>query len=98
MLSMRKGPNRLAVAGSAITGQLVVDKTGIAGPLDFRLVYLPEDNIAAVDDAGDAPLPDDRPAPSIFTVLQEQLGLKLEPARGPREYLVIDHIERPSAN
>jgi uncharacterized protein (TIGR03435 family) len=43
-----------------------------------------------------APAPD--AAPDIFTAIQEQLGLKLEPARGPLRTLVIDHIEKPSEN
>ena len=37
-------------------------------------------------------------APSILTALEQQLGLKLEPIRVPREFIVIDHIERPSPN
>lgn len=61
----------------------VVDKTGILGPIDFTLVWAPD---AASDSA----------APSIFTAVQEQLGLKLEPARGPVDVLVVDGAERPT--
>ena len=66
-------------------GRLVVDKTGLATPYDFTLDWF-------VSTATDAT------GPSLFTALQEQLGLRLEPAKGPVEVLVIDHIERPSAN
>jgi uncharacterized protein (TIGR03435 family) len=44
------------------------------------------------------PDPADPAGPSIFTAIQEQLGLKLEPTKGPRDFLVIDHVERPSEN
>ena len=46
----------------------------------------------------DAPPPPDSSGPSIFTAIQEQLGLKLDPTKGPVDVIVIDHIERPSEN
>ena len=71
-----------------LSGRLVVDKTGITGKVDFKLVY---------SDGNDSGAVEFERAP-IFTAIQEQLGLKLEPARGPREYLIIDSISRPSSN
>jgi uncharacterized protein (TIGR03435 family) len=67
----------------------VVNKTGIAGRFDFHLEYAPERG---------APADDVSEGPSIFTALQEQLGLKLESAKGPGEFFVIDSVERPSEN
>jgi uncharacterized protein (TIGR03435 family) len=61
----------------------VVDKTGIDGPMDFTLTWSPES----------AP---DSSAPSIFTAVDEQLGLKLVPASGPVDVLVVDSAERPT--
>ena len=84
-------------------GRTVVDKTGLTGNYDFTLVYTP-------DDGGVAPPPrppDGSPAPaagapdpgaSIFTALQEQMGLKLESTKGPVDVVVIDHIEKPAEN
>ena len=69
-------------------GRVVVDKMGIEGRFDVDLKWTPDD--AAVGDA-DAP-------PSIFTAVQEQLGLKLDAQKGPVEVLVIDHLELPSEN
>jgi len=66
----------------------VINKTGIAGLFDFRLEFAPDD----------APIDDPAGGPSIFTALQQQLGLKLEPTRGPGEFLVIDHVEKASEN
>lgn len=61
----------------------VLDKTGVAGIFDFRLEYSADRNA----DNG----------PSIFTAIQ-QLGLRLESDKGPIEFLVIDHVEKPSEN
>jgi bla regulator protein BlaR1 len=74
----------------------VINKTGITGRFDFRLEYT-RDEVSFTD--GPPMEPSDEPvAASIFTAIQEQLGLKLIPAKGPREFLVIDHVERPSEN
>jgi uncharacterized protein (TIGR03435 family) len=67
-------------------GRTVVDKTGLTGNYEFKLKYSPAGNSAA----------DDRP--TIFIALREQLGLKLEPQQNPLDVLVIDRIERPTAN
>lgn len=66
----------------------VIDKTGLTGNFDFTLKWAPEDTRDTQADSG----------PSIFTALQEQLGLKLQPAKGPVETLVVDHAEMPSEN
>jgi uncharacterized protein (TIGR03435 family) len=76
----------LALALSFPTGgHKIVDQTGISGAFDFTLSYSADDGVDG--------------APSIFTALQDQLGLKLEPQKGQTEVLVIDHAERvPIAN
>ena len=66
----------------------VINRTGVAGLFNFLLEFAPDD----------APADDPAGAPSIFTALQQQLGLKLEASRGPGEFLVIDGVERPSEN
>jgi bla regulator protein blaR1 len=78
----------LAEALSRQLGRNVIDKTGLNGEYDFDLRWAP--------DVGDGDSPPD--GPSIFTALQEQLGLKLESSKAPVDAIVIDHIERPSAN
>ena len=74
-------------------GRIVVDKTGLKGYYDFTLNFAPE----APPQPG-APPPAESNAPSLFTALQEQLGLKLEPGREPVDVLVIDRAVRPSAD
>ena len=81
----------------ATLGRPVIDRTGIAGMFDFHLDFAVDENIGGVSHSGNA-ASDDSPSPSIFTAIQEQLGLKLESTKGPGESLVIDHIERPSEN
>lgn len=77
-------------------GRPVVDKTGLAGKYDWKLEWTPD---GAISGPGpDGPPSVDGVGPTIFTAVQEQLGLKLETARGPVETWVIDKIERPSEN
>ena len=108
---IRMSPNGMEVGGmpmaqvvrvlSQQVGRVVIDKTGITGNVDLKLEFAPD-----FQGRGGGPL--DGPvgggggvgvttdAPSIFTALQEQAGLKLESERAPVEVLVIDSIERPS--
>lgn len=78
----------LALLLSGPVGRPVVDKTGLTGIYDMHLDMgqgLPADNSA-------------EPTASVFSAVQEQLGLKLEPQKDKVENLIIDHIDRPSAN
>jgi uncharacterized protein (TIGR03435 family) len=67
--------------------RLVIDKTGIAGLYVFSLEWAPDDTPA-----------DLATSPSLFTAIQEQLGLRLQSATGPVEMLIIDHAEKPTEN
>jgi uncharacterized protein (TIGR03435 family) len=85
-------------------GRPVIDKTDIKGYFDFDLKYTPDETQRGMMFGGmappatDSPPPGDSSVPSIFTAVQEQLGLKLEASKGPVETLVIDHIEKASGN
>jgi uncharacterized protein (TIGR03435 family) len=74
----------------------VEDRTGLAGNFDLDLDWTP-DRPPPPPDAPPLP-PLDPDAPSLFTALQEQLGLKVEPAKSQIEILVIDHAEQPTEN
>jgi uncharacterized protein (TIGR03435 family) len=98
------GMEQFVGALSNILGRPVIDKTGFNGTFDVKLDFSPEGtNLfgrgglgpppGAPADAGNADAP-----PSIFTVIQDQLGLKLESQKGPGEILVIDRAEKPSEN
>jgi uncharacterized protein (TIGR03435 family) len=74
----------LAFSLSGSVGRVIIDKTGLNALYDIDLRWSPDNE----PDTG----------PSIFTALEEQLGLKLESAKAPIDVIVIDHIERPSEN
>jgi uncharacterized protein (TIGR03435 family) len=82
----------------------VVDRTGLEGPFDWILTWTPDDlPRRSPGTPPDQPLvvngtTVDPNGPNLFTALQEQLGLRLEPARGPVEVIVIDHVEPPTPN
>jgi uncharacterized protein (TIGR03435 family) len=76
-----------------LLGRPVVDKTGITGAYRFHLTYAQDESVARFGGP-----PGDNTGPNIFTAIQEQLGLKLESAKGPVEVLVIDSVEKPSEN
>jgi len=73
----------------------VIDRTGLKGTYDFNLSFLPE--LPPGFDKANLP-PEILDRPSIFDALRAQLGLKLEPQKGPVEYYVIDHVEKPAGN
>jgi bla regulator protein blaR1 len=103
---MSMGPRMITVKGMGIgsftkqlsqqLGRPVLDRTGLTSRYDFKLEWTPDS--APTFEAKEGAPAVDSTAPSLFTALQEQLGLKLESTRGPVEILVIDHAEKPSEN
>jgi uncharacterized protein (TIGR03435 family) len=106
---MRIGPGRMEGGGfplsqlattlSQFVERIVLDRTGLDGNFDLTLTWTPDQ----IQGLGGPPPPGapafppiDPNGPSVFTALQEQLGLKLESERGPVDVLVIDHVERPT--
>ena len=103
---MRVAPNQVTAGGvsltqltqilSQFTQRIVIDRTGLKGSFDIDLTFTPERMPQGPPPPGAPPLTIDPNGPSLFTALQEQLGLKLESDRAPVEVLVIDHVERPT--
>ena len=71
----------------------VINKTGIAGRFEIHLEFAPE-----IVKPGSSSAASEPAGPTIFTALKQQLGLQLEPARGPGEFLIIERIEKPTDN
>ncbi len=81
------------------TDRPVVDQSGLTGRYDFTLNFTPDAAMAALLGGPPAPAGDNPDAaPDLFAAFQQQLGLKLEPARAPVDVMVIDKVERPSEN
>jgi uncharacterized protein (TIGR03435 family) len=103
---MRVAPHQVVAGGvslaqltpmlSQLAQRMVVDRTGLTGNFDIDLTFTPERMPQGAPPPGAPPLTIDPNGPSLFTALQEQLGLKLESDRAPVEVLVIDHVERPT--
>jgi bla regulator protein blaR1 len=72
-------------------GSTVVDKTGLNGNYDFNVQWTPESQTSGATSPGSSPS-------SLFTALQEQLGLELKSQTGPSQILIIDHVEKPADN
>ncbi|HWZ30539.1 MAG TPA: TIGR03435 family protein [Bryobacteraceae bacterium] len=88
---------------SRILGRTVIDKTGLTGNYDLKLEWMPDENQVAnfqtmnVPEGFGAPTPDPLGV-SLFTALQEQLGLRLDSQKGPVEIFVIERVEKPTEN
>jgi len=106
---MRMGPGELTCQAipmenmasmlSNLTGRHVVDKTGLTGKYDLTLKWSPgQGDMPMFKEASSAPNADEPGGISIYTALQEQLGLKLEAQKAPVEVLVIDHAEKPTVD
>jgi bla regulator protein blaR1 len=94
----------LADALSSLVGRNVLDKTGISGNYDIKLEWTPDESESPMlkgppdGKAVPAPPAPEATGPSVFTAIQEQLGLKLEAQKGPVEVTIIDHIEKATEN
>lgn len=88
--------NQLARSPFLLGRQLVTDGTGLQGAFDFTLRWTPDQPAHAADGNAEPDLSNDYP--TLFTAIQQQLGLRIVSTSGPVEVLVIAHIEPPSPN
>ena len=88
MEATRGTMEQLARQLSATAGRPVINKTGLTGYYAYQLDWTP----------GNRPADPESDTPSLFTAIQEQLGLKLETAKGPMEMLIVDRAEKPTEN
>jgi bla regulator protein blaR1 len=93
MLGEAASMTQLSYKLSRLLQRPVVNNTGLEGNFDFKLEWTPDPGTSAPDGQ-----PVDTSGPSIFSALQEQLGLRLEATKGPVDVLVIDHVDKPSGN
>jgi uncharacterized protein (TIGR03435 family) len=88
----------LADVLSKVSGRTVLDKTGLAAAYDLKLEWTPDAGEGPIIGDNPAAAPSDSSGPSLFTAIQEQLGLKLEAQKGPVDVFVIERVEKPSEN
>lgn len=91
--------SQLANSLTSVVNRIVADRTGLTGVYEFSLTFTPEQMPQGGPPPGGAPFgepPIDPNGPSVFTAVQEQLGLKLESTKGPVDVLVVDHVEHPT--
>jgi uncharacterized protein (TIGR03435 family) len=103
MTTLTEFLSQWALSLSGASARPVVDKTGLTGRYDFAVKFSPETVLVAptgADSAGSQSqlaMPNSE-GPNLFKALQDNLGLKLESGKGPVQVIVIDHVEKPSAN
>ena len=100
-INIRGGDNTVSTLAAELSkrlGRVVIDKTGIAGRYDVILNWSPDDGTSVPPSGNSAISAATDLGPSIFTAIEEQLGLRLESHKGLVQVLVIDTIEKPSAN
>jgi uncharacterized protein (TIGR03435 family) len=111
-ISIRSGPNETTIEGRAVTmptfitillsysDRPIIDCTNLKGLYNFKVSWPKEETGLGGSTASSSPLATTKvhSVPAIFTALQEQLGLRLESANGPVEFLVITSVQKPSGN